>query len=58
MPDTFGKSRKSFEIVDNVKILDTAESWERIEPEQERTTIPGMKNESDPLYEWLSVLNL
>ena len=26
MPDTFGKSRKSFEIVDNVKILDTAES--------------------------------
>lgn len=26
MPDTFGKSRKSFEIVDNVKILETAES--------------------------------
>ena len=58
MPDTFGKSRKSFEIVDNVKILDTAESWVLIEPEQERSTIPGYRTESDPLYEWLSALNV
>jgi hypothetical protein len=65
VPDTFGKSRKSFEIINsgcgaNTRMFDSGESGFMAEPEGEKSLVPFTREiqDTDPLYEWLTRLNL
>jgi hypothetical protein len=64
-PDTFGKSRKSFEIVNSGCDAElfgcgaSVSSFILVEPEGEKSVVPTRPTmESDPLYDWLSKLNV